>query len=114
MSEELPASYFLMCSVCRTPCPNVDAHVVPRWNPDLSRIVTAYRCGNCWLPALAELRATVASGASEVLMSFGDFLTRHGLIRDAETVRAEAPAEQVAHLLAILDALQAGTLTLNP
>jgi hypothetical protein len=114
MPEELPASYYLMCSACRTPCPNADAHVLPRWNPDLRRIVTVYRCGNCWLRSLAELRATAASDKADVRMSFGDFLVRHGLIREAETIRGAPPGEQLTQILAILDALQAGTITLNP
>ena len=87
MTEELPDSYSLMCSGCHTPCTGADAHVVPRWNPALRKVLTTYRCGNCWVQSLEELRGQVVSG-------------------DAE--------EQEAVLLAIVDAVQDGRLMLEP
>lgn len=114
MIEADPPSYGLLCSGCYTPCAGADSHVVPRWNPHVRRILTSYRCGNCWLPALAETRAAVTSGVTEVRMSFCDFLDRHGYSKQAATIRAASAAEQETVLLGILDAVEAGQLTFLP
>ena len=114
MEEEIPKSYFLMCSACYTPCPGIDAHVIPRWNPEQRRIFTTYRCGNCWLTSLDELRAAITSGESEVLASFCDFLARQGYSKDADTIRAASSEQQQAYLLAIVDATQAEKLVFHP
>jgi hypothetical protein len=113
MDEERPEAYSLMCSGCHTPCSGADAHVIPRWNPELGGVLTTYRCGNCWVQALDDLRAEVVSGKAEVRVSFWDFMTRHGF-RDAETFRAAASAEQEATLLAIVDAVQSGRVIFDP
>jgi hypothetical protein len=56
----------------------------------------------------------VTSGEAEVLSSFCDFLSRHGYGKDAETIRAASFAKQQTHLLAIVDAVQAGDITFGP
>ena len=114
MAEENHPSYSLLCSACYTPCSGADSRVIPRWNPELHRVFTAYRCGNCWLRSLAELRAVVTSSEAEVQTSFCDFLARHGYSKDAETIRGAPSGQQQAYLLAILDAVQAGTILFHP
>jgi len=114
MAEESEPPYSLLCSACRTPCSGADAHVIPRWNPDLRRVITAYRCGNCWLAGLEELRAAVRSDDAEVRASFADFLARRGYTRDADTLRAAPPGEQLAFLLAIAHALETERITFEP
>ena len=114
MTEELPESYSLMCSGCHTPCSGTDAHVIPRWNPAMGKVLTTYRCSNCWVASLDELRGQVVSGAPEVRASFWDFLARHGFSRDADTMRGGPAEEQEATLLLIIDAVQTGRLVLDP
>ena len=105
MSDENAPPVYLMCSACRTPCVADDAHVIPRWNPDMRRVFTTYRCDRCFPRSLDETRAAVTSGDAEVVASFCDFLARHGYVEDAATIRA-APSQQArAHMVAILDAV---------
>jgi hypothetical protein len=113
MSDE-PAAYNLLCSACLTPCPAAEAHVVPRWNPGLRRVITAYRCGNCWVASLVELRSAVASSDAEVRSSFCDFLAGRGETQAAELIRGAPPDEQQAKLFRLIDALEAGEITLDP
>lgn len=75
-------------------------------------VITAYRCGNCWLPSLAELRMAVAD--AEVRISFCDFLARRGESRAAEIIRTAPAQEQQAHLFRLIDALEAGEIILDP
>jgi hypothetical protein len=111
--EEIPP-FNLMCSACFTPCAGADAHVIPRWNADQRSIFTTYRCSNCWLSSLAELREAVTSGDTEVRASFCDFLARHGYKKDSETIR-QAPSDlQQTHLLRVIDAVQGGVLVFDP
>jgi len=113
MSDAQPP-YSLLCSACLTPCSGTDAHVAPRWNPTVRQVITAYRCSNCWLPALAELRAAVASPDGEVRLSFCDFLDRRGETEAAALIRGAAPDEQRARLFRLIDALEAGEIVLDP
>lgn len=114
MDEEAPESYFLLCSTCHTPCSGADAHVIPRWDPERRKIFTTYRCSNCWLQPLEELRAAVATGECKVLASFCDFLRRQGYRKDADTIRAASSGQQKAYLLAIVDAVQAQKIKFHP
>jgi hypothetical protein len=114
MAEEAQEPYNLMCSGCYTPCSGADAHVVPHWRPELHMVFTAYRCGNCWLPALAELRAAVSSGERGLYSSFCEFLTRHGYAKDSDMIRAAEPELQRAYQLAIVDAVERGELVFQP
>lgn len=104
----------LLCSKCLTPGPVSDAHVIPGWNPAVSRILTTYRCGNCWLESLAETRAAVESGDAAVRSSFCDFLTHHRFTQDSARLRTESPEIQQRDLLAVLDAIEDGRLVLDP
>jgi hypothetical protein len=88
--------------------------VIPRWNPERAMVLTTYRCGNCWVSSLSELRALVTAGDPAVHDGMCDFLARHGYTSDAETIRA-APAEQRAlYLLRVIDAVQAEVLVFEP
>lgn len=113
MPDESPAPYNLLCSACYSPSPAEEAHVVPRWHPAERRILTAYRCKNCWLPALAELREVVRSGEAEVPASFCDFLERRRFT-DTDVIRTASQEQQQRYLLVIVDALEAGTLSFEP
>ncbi len=114
MADETEPPYSLMCSACYTPCTGADAHVVPRWNPDRQMVITAYRCGGCRPAAIDELRAAVAARPEGLQASFHEFLVRHGRDDSAERLRTAAPEERHAVLLAIVDAVDAGRLVLNP
>ena len=113
MTEESEAPYNLLCSACYTPCPAADAHVVPRWRPEERRIITAYRCNNCWRSTLGELRAVIRSGAAELPGSFCDFLVRQGFT-DTDMIRAASPEQQEEYLLVIVDAIESGKLVFHP
>jgi hypothetical protein len=114
MAEEIDAPYSLMCSACYTPCAGADAHVIPHWHTDREMVFTTYRCGNCWLPGLAEMRESINSGAEEVQTSFCDFLARQGYARDAEGIRAMPVAERKAYQLRILDAVEGARIVFHP
>lgn len=114
MTEDTEQPYSLLCSACRTPCTEADAHVIPRWNPELHQVITAYRCGNCWPAGLEELRAAIRSGDPEVRASFADFLERHQYGRDAVKLRGAAPEEQLSFLLAVTDLLESQRLIFAP
>jgi hypothetical protein len=114
MTEEIEAPYSLMCSACYTPCSGADAHVIPHWNTDQEMVFTTYRCGNCWLPGLAEMRESLNSGDPEVQTSFCDFLARQGFTKDAEAIRVMPMAERQAYQLQIVDAVEAGKIVFHP
>jgi hypothetical protein len=83
-------------------------------SPPGRRFFTTYRCGNCWLPPLDDLRVAVTSGEPDVRASFCDFLARHGCNKDSETIRSAASELQQAYLLAVIDAVQAGKIVFDP
>ena len=103
----------LMCSGCRTPTPIEEARVLPRWNADVQRVWTAYRCQSCVDDAIAELRAALGSGASEIVASFYAFLERHGF-NDIDTLRALPATEQATYLSRIVDAIDDGRIRFDP
>jgi hypothetical protein len=113
MVEDLPQSYFLMCSACHTPCPSTEAHVIARWNPARQMMLTAYRCGGCWPAALVELRDVVASGQADIHEALCDFLARRGY-DDVDTIRNSAPATRQAFLLKVVDAVEDGRIIFHP
>jgi len=76
-------------------------------------MITAYRCGNCWLGSLAELRS-VLSSAPEAQLGFCDFLARRGYGKDAAALRAAPAGERLTTLLAVVDALQTERLRFDP
>jgi hypothetical protein len=113
-AEEGGAPVFFMCSGCYTPTPATEGRVIPHWNKTVRRILTAYRCNNCWLAAIDETRAALNSGDADVIPSFCDFLELQRFTKDAETLRASPPEEARATLLAILDAIQDGRAKFDP
>jgi hypothetical protein len=114
MSDELPSSYSLLCSECLSPCSGADAHVLPSWNPQSERVVTVYRCENCWLSSLAAFRAALIAGGPDIRGSFCDFLERHRFRQDAARLRVAPLDEQLAIFLQLLAALGTGRLILEP
>ncbi|HXY29071.1 MAG TPA: hypothetical protein VEI06_00050 [Gemmatimonadaceae bacterium] len=113
MSEASGADVNLLCSKCYTPTPLAEAHVIPTWNPAMGMVVTTYRCNNCWLSGVAEMRALVSSGDEAAQLSLCDFIVRQGYT-DVDMIR-NAPADQRKEmLLKVLDALEAGRITFHP
>jgi hypothetical protein len=80
----------------------------------MRKILTTYRCNNCWIESLARLRTLVASGEDEIQMSFCDFLARRGFTKDSETIRVAPLQQRKAYLFAVIDAVQAGDLVFEP
>jgi len=113
MSDDDVAPVLLMCSGCRTPTPIEDARVLPRWSDDARRVWTAYRCPNCVAAAIAELRAALGSGATEIVASFYDFLERRGF-NDIDALRALSASEQAPYLSRIVDAIDDGRIRFEP
>ena len=113
MAEDTDPPPLFMCSSCYTPTPMADAHVVPGWNSSQSRILTTYRCGNCWIKTLDETRDALKSGNPEVITSFCEFLERQRF-NDVNVIR-NAPAKQAeSMLLIVLDAVQNGNVEFAP
>jgi hypothetical protein len=77
-------------------------------------VLTTYRCGNCWLEALAELRIAIASGDGEVWNSFWEFLIRHGWGKDSDMLRATPFDAQRTLLLKMVDAVEGGVVVFEP
>jgi hypothetical protein len=114
VTDDHEPAYYLLCSACRTPCSGSEAHVIPHWHPEARKVFTTYRCGNCWLPSLDRMRAAVTLGEAEVLASFWEFLVRQGYTKDTAELRIAPMDQQQKILLAVLDAVQAGTVTFHP
>ena len=112
--EEDGTPVLFMCSGCYTPTPVAEGHVIPHWNPTVRRILTAYRCNNCWISGLDETRTALSSGDADVIPSFCDFLELQRFTTDAEALRAAPPDEVRAVLMAMLDAVQSGRATFDP
>ena len=119
MSDPTPAEdaeqpVFFMCSGCHTPTPAAEIHVIPFWNSTVRRILTTYRCNNCWLAGLDTTRAALNSGDADVIPSFCDFLVLQRFTTDAETLRNAPPDEARPMLLTLLDATQDGRAVFDP
>jgi len=87
---------------------------VPWWNVRAGRVLTTYRCEDCWLSSIAELRTLLTAGAPDVRAGFCDFLGHHRFRRDAERLRFAPPEEQLAVFLQLLAALEDGRLVFEP
>jgi hypothetical protein len=112
--EEDGTPVLFMCSGCYTPTPVTEGRVIPYWNKTVRRILTAYRCNNCWLAAIDETRAALNSGEADVIPSFCDFLEVQRFTKDAEALRVAPPDEARAVFLAMLDAVQDGRAKFDP
>lgn len=112
--EEDGTPVLFMCSGCYTPTPVAEGHVIPFWNQGVRRILTTYRCNNCWLAGIDETRAALNSGDADVIPSFCDFLALQRFTKDAENLRVAPPDEARQMLLALLDATAAGRATFDP
>ena len=68
------------CSACLKIFSEHLVHVIPYYNNDAEGYVTTYRCGECWLPALAETRARLNSTEDEAeIASAAAFFERYGV-----------------------------------
>ena len=113
MSEEDQPPVSFLCSNCYTPCSGADAHVVPNWNESQRRILTTYRCSQCWIQALDHTRDAVRSGNPEVVTSFCEFMERQRF-NDVDMLRKATPEEAEGMLMMILDAVQNGRVEFDP
>lgn len=113
MEEEDQPPVSFMCSNCYTPCSGADAHVVPNWNVSQRRILTTYRCSNCWIQALDHTRDAVRSGDQEVVASFCEFMERQRF-NDVDMLRKATPEEAERMILMVLDAVQNGRVEFDP
>lgn len=87
--------------------------MVPNWNVSQRRILTTYRCSNCWIQALDHTRETVRSRDPEVVTSFCEFMERQRF-NDVDTLRKATPEEAEGMILMILDAVQNGRVEFDP
>lgn len=108
VEEEAQDGPYMMCSSCYTPCLVSEGHVIPGWNTQMRKVLTAYRCTNCWLDGIDKTRAVVESGDEDVLSSFSDFLDVQGYKENAAELRAKSAEIRQGVILGILNLLQDG------
>jgi hypothetical protein len=113
-TEEPSGGPYMMCSSCYTPCLVSEGHVIPGWNVNLSRILTSYRCANCWLDGIEKTRAVVTTGSEEVFASFADFLDVQGYTETSGKLRRLSPERQQEVILGILNLLVNGEEIFHP
>ena len=113
-AEEGEQEVFFMCSGCRTPTPAREIHVIPFWNSDVRRILTTYRCNNCWVAGVEVTRTALNSADPDVIPSFCDFMALQRFTKDAENLRNCPPDEARATLNVILDATLDGRAVFEP
>jgi hypothetical protein len=110
----MPDDAEFMCSADYKAHPHSELHVVPTYNVDLGRYVGSYRCNVHWKAALAETRARFAAHPTddEGAAILQVFLER-GVTEDQ--MRGLVAGEDIrSAIAAVLDALEAGKLTLSP
>jgi hypothetical protein len=100
------------CSACGKEPHAPRAYVIPWWNSDERRYLTAYRCEGCWKKALDETRQHFNSHAGEEgdWAAFVRFWKLHGTL----TVPRDADLEErrkIGHVL--LDAVGSRELLLG-
>src|ERR1700728_4565117 len=78
--DEKPEDRQILCSGYLQVFPESLVHVIPYFNSSANAYVTTYRCGQCWIPALEETRARLASTRDEAeIASAAAFFQRHGV-----------------------------------
>jgi hypothetical protein len=113
-AEPRAEDVYMMCSSCHTPCLVSEGHVIPGWNKSVQRILTSYRCSNCWLPGIENTREVVSSGNADVYSSFADFLDVQGYDEIASKIRALSAEDQRDVILGILNLLEKGHEPFHP
>jgi hypothetical protein len=109
-TTEDPEPLQVLCSGCLRVVPESEVHVIPYFNGDAQGYVTTYRCEACWLPALEETRAQLASTEDAALIaSAAAFFQRNGVFLH-EALRGDPPAVVRPLLLRMIDLLQSGTI----
>ena len=79
----------------------------------MSKVITCYRCGNCWRNALSILSAQLVGDDPAIVASFWDFLERRGFT-DIQPLREKDVTDQQLLALKVVDAIEAGRLVLEP
>lgn len=110
--ETLPPDAEVMCSADLKIYPRSEIHVVPTYEPTLQRYVGGYRCNEHWKAAIAETRARFArnptddEGAAILQVFVERGVTTEQLLplTSGKSIKEAIPA--------VLDALEAGKLTL--
>lgn len=89
-------------------------HVIPFWNSTVRRVLTTYRCNNCWVAGVEVTRTALNSGDPDVIGSFCDFLSLQRFTKDAENLRNGPPDEARKMLNLMLDATLDGRAVFDP
>lgn len=114
VADPIPEGAEFMCSADLEVVPRAELHVVPTFQESLKRYVGSYRCNKHWKEAIAETRARFAKNATEnegagILQVF----LERGVTREqARVFTAGKPIDEA--VTAMLDALEAGKLVLDP
>ena len=102
----------IVCSGCLLLFPEPLIHVVPCFNRDIGNCVAAYRCEQCWLSSLAEVRTWLANEADETeIASVALFFQRRGIILH-EFQRGDPVPVIRKRLDQMLELLQSGAVRL--
>jgi hypothetical protein len=111
--DEKPEDRQILCSGCLQVFPESLIHVIPYFNTSANAYVTTYRCEQCWIPALDETRARLASTRDEAeIASAATLFQRHG-IHIHEFMRGDpAPVVQKI-LLRMVDMLRSEAIRLS-
>lgn len=110
----IPADAEFMCSADYEVHPQSELHVIPTFNADLGRYVGSYRCNKDYKQALAETRARFRANPTEdegggILQVF----VERGVSQDR--LRAIVGGKSLPDaIMAALDALESGELSLEP
>ena len=110
----IPANAEMMCSdpADYTTYPRSQIHVVPTYIEDRDQYVGSFRCNTHWKKALAETRARLAKHPHDVGALLEVILAR-GVTEDRLRAIVSGKDEAGA-AAAVLDAIEAGTLVLEP
>src|SRR5262249_30627544 len=103
----------ILCSGCYEILPEPQIHVIPFFNGSVGDFVTTYRCGKCWLGALADTAARLRSAETLLqLAPLAAFFERHSVFVHA--FRRGDPAEVVKRsLLQMLELMRTERLKLQ-
>jgi hypothetical protein len=109
-TTEDPEERQVLCSGCLRVVPESEVHVIPFFNSDAQGYVTTYRCEACWLPALEQTRAALATtDDSDLIASAAAFFQRNGVFLH-EALRGDPPSVVQPLLLRMIDLLRSETI----
>jgi hypothetical protein len=111
--DEKPEDRQILCSSCLQIFSESLVHVIPYFNSSVNGYVTTYRCEQCWIPALEETRARLASTQDEAeIASAANFFQRHG-VHIHEFMRGDPASVVRKILLRMIDLLGSEGLRLS-